>query len=140
MTHPWRAVPSDVLIHRCDLDDASGWWSAEDRVILIDRRLGQAAGRSTIAHESLHAERGDEAGCTPWHDRKQERLVDRLAARRLITLDALADALLWAQDEHELADELWVDVETVRGRLHSLTQEEKDYIDGRIRAAESRMP
>lgn len=75
-----------------------------------------------------------------WFDGRQERRVPARAVRSLITLEARTDALLWSQDEHELADELWVDVETVRGRLHSLTQGEKDYIDGRIHAAESRMP
>ena len=46
--------------------------------------------------------------------------MSEIAARRLIPLDALADALRWARDLTELADELWVDEPTVRCRLDTL--------------------
>ena len=92
--------------------------------------------RSTLAHELIHAERGDESCCSSWHEGKQERAVDELAARALISLDRLAEALRWSLDEHELAEDLWVDVATVRTRLDRLSPTEKDYIEGRLWAAE----
>jgi hypothetical protein len=58
--------------------------------------------------------------------------VDDAAARRLITDEQLVDALLWARDERELADELWVDVQTVRARLTGLNEREKNAIEARI--------
>ena len=122
-----------------------GRWYDEHRTVVFDKRLTQAGRRSTVAHEVVHAEMGDvcckaDGPDGPRIARRREQTADQIAARRLITLDALADALLWSQDEYEVADELWVDVETIRARLASLTETEKDYIDRRVRAAESRMP
>ncbi len=59
-----------------------------------------------------------------------------VAARRLIPHEALIDALRWSLDEHELAEELWVDVATVLARLAGLTEQEKADIDKRLWAQE----
>jgi len=118
-----------------------GRWYDGHRVAVLDARLTQAGRRSTLAHEIVHAEMGDvccraDGPDGPRIARRREAVADSTAARRLITPDALADALLWSQDEYELADELWVDVNTVRTRLAGLTPAEKDYIDGRLAASE----
>ncbi len=42
---------------------------------------------------------------------------DDRASKRLITLDELADALLWCLGPDELAEHLHVDIRTVRGGI-----------------------
>lgn len=78
---------------------------------------GQAERRATLTHEIAHLERGD---VPPHMHAREERIVSLIAARRLIPLDRLADALRWARDLTELAEELWVDEPTVRCRLDGL--------------------
>jgi hypothetical protein len=43
-----------------------------------------------------------------------------LAARRLIALPDLIEALRWTRDPAELADALWVDLDTIRARMSCL--------------------
>ena len=52
------------------------------------------------------------------------------AARRLIPLDDLARALQWSAYLPEVAEELGVDVATLRARLCGLTPEERDRLPG----------
>jgi hypothetical protein len=93
--------------------------------------------RSTIAHEVEHITRG------PAHvgyERREELAVCRATAKRLITFEALVDAMVWSGDEYELAAELWVDVGTVRDRLRSLSPWESAEISRRMERAELRHP
>jgi hypothetical protein len=60
--------------------------------------------------------------------------ADARAARRLVSLDELADALVWSLGYDELAEHLHVDERTVRARTRALTDDEKDYIERRIAA------
>lgn len=135
--HPWqrlRSLPGvRVFVVRLDCG-RWGFYDAEQNALYIDSRLNQAERRSTIAHELLHLERGDEPCVTDWHEAKQERLVDAQTARDLIALAPLADALAWAENEHEVADCLWVDVATVRTRIDRLTATEVRYIEDRLEA------
>ena len=123
-------------IRVADLGDLLGAWDPDTGVIWLHHDLTQAELRSTLAHEQIHAERGDQACCTAWHEARQEREVAQLAARRLIPLERLAEALLWTLDEHELADELWVDVQTVRDRLAGLSPAEQEELDRLVWEAE----
>lgn len=135
--HPWRQIASlpGVRVQVAELeDDCWGYYDPDQNVIWLDSRLSQAERRCTLVHEQIHAERGDEPCHSGWHEAKQERIVDRLAARRLIHLAAMADALAWAENEWEIADVLWVDVATVRARLDDLSEYERAYIDVRIAA------
>lgn len=105
-------------------------------VIMLGRHLNQAERRSSLAHEMAHWVLDDRADLDDRGGRRQERCADDMAARWLIGLDELAAAMLWSRDETELADELWVDVPTVRARLAALTDAEKDIIERRVRARE----
>jgi hypothetical protein len=51
---------------------------------------------------------------------REERIVDEIAARRLITLPQLVDGLRWTRELHQLAEHLWVDVPTLRTRMATL--------------------
>lgn len=95
--------------------------------IAINTADDQAQRRCTLAHELVH----DERRVFPV-DRvlraREELAVERIAARRLIQLDALVDALLWARDARETAAELWVDLPMLVAFVQSMTEEEKMWV------------
>ncbi|MBM7280315.1 hypothetical protein JTZ10_21460 [Gordonia rubripertincta] len=91
----------------------------------------QSERRCTLTHELVH----DERQVFP-RDRvlraREERTVETIAARRLITLEALADALRWTRHEREAAAELWVDVPMLVTFIQSLTEAERDWLNERL--------
>lgn len=92
--------------------------------IWMDTRLAQAERRTALAHELVHIEHGHE-GC---QDARTEAWVHQEAARWLIPLERLVDALLWARSEVEIAEELWVTPDLVAARFDGLTAAEQDAI------------
>ncbi|MBE7195021.1 MAG: hypothetical protein INR66_21405 [Gordonia polyisoprenivorans] len=113
----WTRLPGDM---RGCTDGATVW---------MDTRLTQAQRRSVLCHETIHIERGTYPVCEA-----EERIVDRLCARRLVELDDLVHAL--QDDPHQaltsLAARLWVTVEDVRCRLGSLEPWELADIENRL--------
>lgn len=63
---------------------------------------------------------------------REEALVAQEAARRLITLEDLAAALQWSRDPTEVAEELWVDEDTLQTRLAHLTDAEQAWLVGHL--------
>lgn len=98
----------------------------DGRIIWMDPRMTQAQRRCVVAHETVHCERGVPA------DGKEERRVETIAARRLITLERLVDALAWSRHTGEVASELWVDVPMLVALAHSLTPAERAWIDTQL--------
>jgi hypothetical protein len=91
------------------------------RRIWLCSTLTQAERRCTLTHEIVHIERGP----LPAGDaaaRREEEIVNDIASRRLIPLDALVDAFRWHRHPTpvQLADELWVDVPTLEFRMRGL--------------------
>ncbi|MCD2096576.1 hypothetical protein [Rhodococcus rhodochrous] len=137
--HPWR-----YLAHRhphlrvtCEYvlpESRKGLATTEG--IYLDRRLTQAGRRCTLTHEIIHLERGAPPD-HPHFAAYEEHLVEVLAARRLIAIPQLIDAALWTQHPYELADELWVDIDTLTTRVQHLTREERATI---IRELAERQP
>jgi hypothetical protein len=128
--HPWRhaeALGVDVRID--ELDDCLGYWDADTRTIHLARGLTQRQRRAVLAHEVEHASNDDRPLLDAVLHARRERATDAVAARRLIPVELLAQALRWTGHERELADELWVDVHTVRVRLASLTARERRALD-----------
>lgn len=110
-----RVLPGDLL----------GFYDADRHLIVLDSRLLAAERRCTLMHERIHAERRDRAdGPTEWHDLRCERVVATEAARRLIPLPALIDALRWSNRDEEVAEQLDVDLDTLRCRSANLTSDE----------------
>lgn len=127
---PWAELASlpGIQVLYEEIEDCWGFYDHATETIHLDSRLNQAERRCTLTHELIHAHGRDKAEhVTP----AVERRVENEAARRLIPLDALADILRWAPNEHVVADALWVDVDTVRNRLDGLTAEERTYISER---------
>ena len=132
---PWKHA-RDIGLRVDHRPLEAGLWVYYDHrrgraVLNVD--LCQFERRATLAHEVVHHERGD-VGCLAARHELQVRMV---AARRLVTLDDLTDALLWTRDEHQLAERLWVDVQTVRCRLtDAMRDSEYTYLQRRLAAAE----
>lgn len=106
-----------------------GLYHHDVREIHLRQGLTEAQGRSTLAHELIHAERGDVSLSEPALDARQELLVEREAARRLISVQALADAVRWTCHPGEVADVLRVDLLTLQTRFEGLTDEERAVLD-----------
>ena len=118
----------DILVRTARLGGAvMGLWDESTRTLWLDAGLTPAERRSTLAHELVHAERGDVPCGDDVLDARQELWVEREAARRLVRWEALVEAARWSEggDVREVADLLGVDVETVRVRLADLSPQER---------------
>jgi hypothetical protein len=97
---PWDELVrmTDVLFDRAHLPsgvDAVRWSDGRRTLILLDRSLDRAGRRAALAHELEHHRRGGGA-CQPampptWRAvaRREEEIVDRAVARRLVPQDDL---------------------------------------------------
>jgi hypothetical protein len=139
---PWRSLRDDhpdITLAVTRLPAGQAWWLPQDEAIVLDDRLNQAERRSALEHELQHALAGD-THCDPAVQgarrigRRRELAADHRAAARLITLEQLADALVWCLSCEEVAEYLHVDHRTVRARILGLNADEKTYIEGRMAA------
>lgn len=132
--HPWRHLRGLAHVEVFFLTLSGRRRAATNGVdvIVMHPRLNQAQRRCALAHELAHIELGHTDGASP----VEERAAAVLAARRLIRADALADAMLWSQHPHDVADALWVDVETLTTRLEHLHPAERHYLTQRLAARE----
>lgn len=130
MWHPWTALRErlDLALIWTEALPANVLGATDGRRIWMTPRQLQAERRCTLTHELIHVEHGHR-GCQPDAIEKQVRDA---AARRLIPLERLIDACLWARGPEELADELWVDQPTLEDRLSGLTQAERDAINAAL--------
>jgi hypothetical protein len=116
-------------------DSVRGWGDYRDGVIRVHTTLVQAEARCTLAHEIVHHEHRDDilGYCgVGWLDTRLERQVHATAARRLIIVPELADALLWSDDPDEIAEQLVVDARTLYARVLDLEPAEYDDIHKRL--------
>lgn len=117
----WARLPEGVL----------GYTDHADQRIVLEARQLQAERRSTLAHELAHAEAGPTLD-EPWWRARDEVAAQRDAARHLIGVHELGEALAWAHSLAEAADELWVDADTLRARLDHLHPSERAYLLRRL--------
>ncbi len=102
-----------------------GLYDVKNHTIWLDERMTPQQRRCTLAHELVHAERGDTALPDPALNALQERLVILRAAKRLIALNALMGVLSYASGWQVLCEDLAVDSETLKSRIDSLTPRER---------------
>ena len=123
--HPWRAIRArgDVTVEWQRRPDLLGSWCERSRRMVLHPDQNQAERRCTATHELLHVERGDTT--CDWR-------THRDAARLLIDLYALGEALVTYDDEAQAAEELWVDLDTLRARLQYLHPAERGYLRRRL--------
>lgn len=123
-THP---LPPGIA----GLTDGTTIWLSPD--------LTPAGRRCTLAHELVHIERGIHPDLPGPLAAREESTVEMTAARRLVPLDQLIDAILWAQgdgDHAGLASDLDVDQSVVEFRLAAVTPEEEAQIQRALAALE----
>lgn len=125
--HPWRALrdmPHVQLVWQSPGAGLLAAWCKARSLILMDPAQSQVERRCSLTHEIIHAERGD-TDCHP--------SVHKEAARRLIVLDDLANALMvHGEDWPRVADDLWVDDDTLTVRLQHLHPSERGYLLRRL--------
>lgn len=94
----------DVPVLTYPLRKANGLYVDDIRTVLVRPRLQKIHLRCVLAHEAVHAEcRHRDAGLLlP----RLEHYADRVAARRLIDPDHLADVQRWRDDPREWCLEL----------------------------------
>lgn len=135
MIRPWHLAGTypELVIEFGDLPPGQlGRTCVTTNTITLQRGMRQRQRRAVLMHEVLHFLRGGVEDC----DRLEgieEREVERLAAVLLMPTRRMVDALLWSQDEHELADYFHIDVYTVRDRLRHMTEAEKVAIEAALR-------
>lgn len=100
-----------------------------ERRIILDITLSDRLARCVLSHEVIHAERGPSPR---WAMAREEEIVSRESARRLIPLEQLGEALAWTLCADEAAEELWIDRPTLLARLRSLTPAERAYLTARL--------
>jgi len=125
MYHPWRRLrdqPHIDLVWR-RMPTRRGMTVGADLIVLHPEQF-QYERRCSLAHEMAHIDLGHIEACGG----RGECRARRLAARWLIDMDRLLDALRWAEDLREVADELWVDEPTLMARLDGLTDDERAQI------------
>lgn len=139
MWNPWgelRALTTVVFAFTGDLPSGDAWWSPRHDVILMRPGLLQVERRCALAHELAHRALGHTGECghpdAGRQSRRQEHAADLWAARRLITLDALARVVAWTDDRDEAADELWVTREVLDVRLSHMHLGERLQVRERI--------
>ncbi|WP_255183241.1 MULTISPECIES: hypothetical protein [unclassified Rhodococcus (in: high G+C Gram-positive bacteria)] len=136
--HPWRRARDDYPEWEIDYTKTLPDGVAAkivDGVIFICASLTQAARRSALGHELEHIDRGSEHDIPDsWFRRKEEQAVDIIAARKLIELDDLVEALTWTRGlpDRECAWELWTDVHTLTVRIAHLTPDERRYLSNEL--------
>ena len=88
--------------------------------------------RCALSHEIAHVDLGHRHSGHLWFDDHQEREANTLAARRLIDIDALADAFSVTRDDRALGELLNVVVAVVHTRFAHLHPSERHYLEARI--------
>ena len=125
---PWGEVPAGWSVDFAVMP-ARGMCRWNRRTILLDIKLSRIEERCTLAHELVHAERGP---FPRWATVREEVAVNAEAARRLIPLDALGEALAWSLHPAVAAEELDVDLPTLEALLRNLAAAEVEALRRRL--------
>ncbi len=137
---PYRhaeALGAEVIVSPA----VAGWGDYRGGRIRVHPILNQAEARCTVAHEIVHHERRDDVlgYCgVAWLDTRLERRVHAIAARRLIIVPELIDAVLWSDDAGEIAEQLVVDARTLYVRMVDLSVFEYREISKKTRGGTAR--
>jgi hypothetical protein len=129
MHHPWRWLrehfPDWDVIYTHDIPVGElGCTDVPNRLFRIRPNLLQVQRRTVIDHELRHARDGDDRRQHP----KREAVVNRESALALVPFPVLLEAWLWAYSVEEMAEECFVDVQTMRRRIDYLTSGERETI------------
>lgn len=125
--HGWDVVHARLPV------DVKGVCDFHAKRITLDVDLLEIEARCTLAHELLHAMRGP-VPANPVLAAREERQVEQQAARRLIPLGALIEALKWSRRHSEVAEALGVDEGMLGARVDGLEACELQAVEEAISA------
>jgi len=130
LPHPWRRLRElpEITLEWHDGGDA-GWYDFATQTISLRRGMCQAERRSTLRHELEHHYRGTFLESLL---EREEAACELAAARDLIDIRKLGEALAWSLDLNVVADELWVDPALVEIRCRRLHPAERAYLRERL--------
>lgn len=132
---PWADLASrpEVALEWADLRDRLGEYVHDLQLIRLRRGMLRRQARSVLAHELRHHDASDTPTGCPVLDARQENRADREAARLLIDLRDLGDALA-LHDGHlgAVAVELYVSRAAVENRLRHLRPSERHWLHRRL--------
>lgn len=132
---PWAelaALPHIGLVWT-DLRGRVGEYIHADGVIRLDRRLRRHQARCVLAHELEHALAGDVVTHCGRANLRQEQEADRRAARKLIDVGDLGEAMaIHGERRSAVATELYVSQHVLEVRLRSLHPSERHYLTRRL--------
>lgn len=127
---PWLSVV------RAPMDQQARFYPEYD-AILVRHGIRGPRYNAVVAHEAIHALRGDTQCADPASEAAQEERTDRDAARLLIDIRQLAEvAAQYPDDAHRIAEELDVDYETLATRMKYLHPSERHYLRRRLEHTE----
>ncbi|HXH77279.1 ImmA/IrrE family metallo-endopeptidase [Nocardioides sp.] len=132
---PWGelALRADLSLEWGHLVGRMGEYLHHERTIRLDARMPRRQARAVLAHELQHAAAGDEVTHCDRTNLRQEQRADRLAARLLIDVRDLGDAMmLHARHHSATAVELRVSDRLLAVRLDDLHPSERGYLRGRL--------
>lgn len=135
---PWDelAQQPDLRLEWALLVGRVGEYLHVARKIVLDPRMPKRQARSILCHELRHAEVGDEHTACDRVNLRQEQRADREAARLLVDIRDLGDALvLHEQHISAAAVELRVSDAMLRTRLRGLHPSERWHLTERLSAA-----
>lgn len=130
LPHPWRRLrhTPEITLAWHDEGDA-GWYDFDTQTISLRRDLDQAERRSTLRHELEHHARGT---FTEADLEREEAACELAAARDLIDVRRLGEAMAWSDSLRDVAEELWVDEALVALRIERLHPSERAYLRRRL--------
>lgn len=133
---PWGELASlpEITLEWRELTGRLGEYFHRERLIVLDKRMPRRQMRSVLCHELRHAEAAHVGVECAKARRVQEMRVDREAARLLIDVRDLGDAL-YLNDQHisAAAVDLRVSDKMVRTRLSALHPAERGFLRARLR-------
>ncbi|WP_193613118.1 ImmA/IrrE family metallo-endopeptidase [Nocardioides lijunqiniae] len=141
--NPWRELRmlDELIYEQTDLPSGDAWWVPAHNVILMRPGLKQVQRRCALAHELGHRELGHTGQCNYADASRQgaraEADADAWAARKLITVEQLADVLVWTDDRNEAASELWVTRRILDRRLEYMHLGERLMVRDAVRRREA---
>lgn len=130
--NPWLDAAQrypDLHIEWHPLLPAHAMWAPVERVVLVDESISTVERRCALAHEIAHIDTGDRPTDLCWFRARQETVADRLAARRLIAIEDLAEVVRWCHDPRETSAELGVTLNVLAIRAATLHPSERGLIE-----------
>lgn len=106
------------------------------QVILIEKNLSLAERRCALAHAIAHLDLGHDLAMDRVAETREEQAADDLAAERLMPVQQLADAGVWALSGEEAAHEMDVTTDFLLQRWDALAPADREYIERRVAANE----